>query len=296
MITVADLVAYRRRHEKLVERVVSTKLPTALRRLRGRRLPLAGGQQAPRGPGQGRCRRRVRRARPRPLRVPDRRRVPLAALRLRRAARVGAGHDRARGLRRAALPLPGGAGHRPAQQAPGLQAPGGGPGHRRRQPAPGPARGPARLRDRRPDPRRPGAARASGSSPTTPRRSPAWPATACRSPTRSPSSTLPTPTTRRYLRAKREKLGHTLHHQGLALDEEMLEREHEQDRQPPRWPAERRVALCVARFYAELADKLEEGARAALDEAGVTTVESCSGARRLRAAAGGQVRRRVRAL
>jgi len=29
MITVADLVAYRRRHEKLVERVVSTKLPTA---------------------------------------------------------------------------------------------------------------------------------------------------------------------------------------------------------------------------------------------------------------------------
>jgi 3,4-dihydroxy 2-butanone 4-phosphate synthase / GTP cyclohydrolase II len=29
MITVADLVAYRRRHEKLVERVVSTRLPTA---------------------------------------------------------------------------------------------------------------------------------------------------------------------------------------------------------------------------------------------------------------------------
>jgi hypothetical protein len=25
-------------------------------------------------------------------------------------------------------------------------------------------------------------------------------------------------------------MGHTLHHQGLALDEEMLEREHEQDR------------------------------------------------------------------
>jgi 3,4-dihydroxy 2-butanone 4-phosphate synthase/GTP cyclohydrolase II len=33
-----------------------------------------------------------------------------------------------------------------------------------------------------------------------------------------------------YLRAKAEKLGHTLHHQGLALDEEMLEHEHEQDR------------------------------------------------------------------
>ncbi|HEY6398014.1 MAG TPA: GTP cyclohydrolase II, partial [Solirubrobacteraceae bacterium] len=33
-----------------------------------------------------------------------------------------------------------------------------------------------------------------------------------------------------YLRAKREKLGHTLHHQGLALDEEMLHEEQEQDR------------------------------------------------------------------
>ncbi|HEY2441234.1 MAG TPA: bifunctional 3,4-dihydroxy-2-butanone-4-phosphate synthase/GTP cyclohydrolase II [Solirubrobacteraceae bacterium] len=33
-----------------------------------------------------------------------------------------------------------------------------------------------------------------------------------------------------YLRAKAERLGHMLHHQGLALDEEMLESEHEQDR------------------------------------------------------------------
>ena len=32
--------------------------------------------------------------------------------------------------------------------------------------------------------------------------------------------------------------------------------------------AERRVALCVARFYEELADKLEAGARAALADAG----------------------------
>jgi 6,7-dimethyl-8-ribityllumazine synthase len=39
---------------------------------------------------------------------------------------------------------------------------------------------------------------------------------------------------------------------------------------------DRRVALCVARFYTELADKLEEGARAALDEAGATTVETFS--------------------
>jgi 6,7-dimethyl-8-ribityllumazine synthase len=37
--------------------------------------------------------------------------------------------------------------------------------------------------------------------------------------------------------------------------------------------ADRHVALCVARFYAELADRLEEGARAALSEAGIETVE-----------------------
>ncbi|MGI8864843.1 MAG: bifunctional 3,4-dihydroxy-2-butanone-4-phosphate synthase/GTP cyclohydrolase II [Solirubrobacteraceae bacterium] len=33
-----------------------------------------------------------------------------------------------------------------------------------------------------------------------------------------------------YLRAKRERMGHTLHHQGLALDEEMLHEEQEHDR------------------------------------------------------------------
>jgi 6,7-dimethyl-8-ribityllumazine synthase len=38
--------------------------------------------------------------------------------------------------------------------------------------------------------------------------------------------------------------------------------------------AERRIALCVARFYSELADKLEQGARAALQEAGITNIDS----------------------
>jgi 3,4-dihydroxy 2-butanone 4-phosphate synthase / GTP cyclohydrolase II len=33
----------------------------------------------------------------------------------------------------------------------------------------------------------------------------------------------------RYLQAKREKMGHTLHHQGLALDEEMIHDEEERD-------------------------------------------------------------------
>ncbi len=40
----------------------------------------------------------------------------------------------------------------------------------------------------------------------------------------------PNPHNEAYLRAKAERLGHMLHHQGLALDEEMLESEHRQDR------------------------------------------------------------------
>ena len=38
------------------------------------------------------------------------------------------------------------------------------------------------------------------------------------------------PHNERYLQAKRDKLGHTLHHQGLPLDEQMVHAEHEQDR------------------------------------------------------------------
>jgi 6,7-dimethyl-8-ribityllumazine synthase len=38
-------------------------------------------------------------------------------------------------------------------------------------------------------------------------------------------------------------------------------------------PEERRAALCIARFYDELADKLEVGARAALDDAGIAEVD-----------------------
>lgn len=35
-----------------------------------------------------------------------------------------------------------------------------------------------------------------------------------------------------------------------------------------------RVALCVARFYGDLADRLEEGARDALAEAGITEIDT----------------------
>src|SRR5579884_2193795 len=40
-----------------------------------------------------------------------------------------------------------------------------------------------------------------------------------------------------------------------------------------RMTAETRVALCVARFYEELADRLEQGARAALSAAGIEGVD-----------------------
>jgi 3,4-dihydroxy 2-butanone 4-phosphate synthase/GTP cyclohydrolase II len=46
-----------------------------------------------------------------------------------------------------------------------------------------------------------------------------------------PIEPVPNPHNEAYLRAKREKLGHTLHHQGLALDEEMIQSEHERDRE-----------------------------------------------------------------
>jgi 3,4-dihydroxy 2-butanone 4-phosphate synthase/GTP cyclohydrolase II len=44
---------------------------------------------------------------------------------------------------------------------------------------------------------------------------------------------------RAYLRAKRDRLGHLLHHQGLALDEEMIHEERVQDRARERGRAER---------------------------------------------------------
>ena len=60
MITVADLIAYRRRTEKLVERVVVGPAADRVRRVHRRRLPLDARRQAPRRAGQGRRRRRAR--------------------------------------------------------------------------------------------------------------------------------------------------------------------------------------------------------------------------------------------
>jgi 3,4-dihydroxy 2-butanone 4-phosphate synthase/GTP cyclohydrolase II len=44
-----------------------------------------------------------------------------------------------------------------------------------------------------------------------------------------PIEHVPNPHNEAYLRAKKERMGHTLHHQGLALDEEMIREEHRRD-------------------------------------------------------------------
>src|SRR5688500_13139307 len=44
----------------------------------------------------------------------------------------------------------------------------------------------------------------------------------------------PNPHNEKYLKAKRERLGHTIHHQALALDEEMVQEEHRRDREQGR--------------------------------------------------------------
>jgi 3,4-dihydroxy 2-butanone 4-phosphate synthase/GTP cyclohydrolase II len=44
-----------------------------------------------------------------------------------------------------------------------------------------------------------------------------------------PIESVPNAHNEAYLRAKREKMGHLLHHQGLALDEEMIHDEVERD-------------------------------------------------------------------
>jgi 3,4-dihydroxy 2-butanone 4-phosphate synthase/GTP cyclohydrolase II len=51
-----------------------------------------------------------------------------------------------------------------------------------------------------------------------------------------PIQSVPNPHNTEYLNAKREKLGHVLHHQGLPLDEELLHAEHQQDATEPGAP------------------------------------------------------------
>ena len=84
MITIADLIQYRMRTERLVKRAATAALPTEHGAFRIYRLREPARQPDARRAGARRDRRRQGRARARALEVPDRRRVPFGALRLRR--------------------------------------------------------------------------------------------------------------------------------------------------------------------------------------------------------------------
>ena len=46
-----------------------------------------------------------------------------------------------------------------------------------------------------------------------------------------PIQATPNPHNQSYLDAKRDKMGHVLHHQGLPLDDEMIAEEHRRDKE-----------------------------------------------------------------
>ena len=77
----------------------------------------------------------------------------------------------------------------------------------------------------------------------------------------------PNPHNEEYLRAKRDRMGHSIHHQALALDEEMLHAEARA--RPGAGPvSDQRFAVAVGRFYEDLAARLVQGAERAFAEAG----------------------------
>jgi 3,4-dihydroxy 2-butanone 4-phosphate synthase/GTP cyclohydrolase II len=57
-----------------------------------------------------------------------------------------------------------------------------------------------------------------------------------------PIESIPNVHNERYLRTKRERLGHTIHHQGLPLDEQMIRSEQEHDRRGDGGPPARETA------------------------------------------------------
>ena len=73
LVSIADLIAYRRRHEKLVRREAEVSLPTRVRSVPPGGLQHASSTSRPPGARQGRRRARRDRAGARALRVPDRR-------------------------------------------------------------------------------------------------------------------------------------------------------------------------------------------------------------------------------
>ena len=229
MITVADLIAYRRRHEKLVERVVATKLPTAFGEFSAvgyrslvddkHHVAMVKGERLGRGGRAG----------ARPLRVPHRRRLPLASLRLRRAARRGAGDDRGGGRRACSSTSPrrdAGIGLLNKLRAYRLQEDGldtvdanlklGLPADLRDYGIGAQILvdlGLTSIRILTNNPKKIHGLEGYGLSVAE----------------QVPIHAVPNPHNESYLNAKRDKMGHILHHQGLPLDEELLHEEHRRD-------------------------------------------------------------------
>ena len=99
-----------------------------------------------------------------------------------------------------------------------------------------------------------------------------------------------------YLRTKAQRMGHTLHHQGLNLDEEMLQgraRAGPTPRSRQRAVSELASRSPSARFYEELAERLADGRAARRSPRPASDVEVFEVPGRLRAAAGRELRRRA---
>ena len=90
MITIADLIQYRMRTEALVRRVASAALPTDHGEFRVIAFESVIDRETHVALVKGEIGDGEQRARPRAFALPDRRRLPLRALRLRPAARSGA--------------------------------------------------------------------------------------------------------------------------------------------------------------------------------------------------------------
>ena len=134
---------------------------------------------------------------------------------------------------------------------------------------------PARLRRRRADPRRPGRAQDAPAHEQPEQDRAGLEGYGLAIVERVPLVDAPNPHNESYLRAKRDRMGHSIHHQALALDEELVHAEHERDRELGRdVPGEldvsdARYAIAVGRFYEDLAQRLVAGAQRAFAAAGV---------------------------
>ena len=156
IISIEELIRYRRVREKLVYRMAEAELPTKY----GTGTIIAYGvkyeSQEPLVLRDGRPDEVGRAAGAAALVLLHRRPARLAPLRLRRPAAHGPRHDQPRRRRRAGLPAAGRPRHRPGREDQGLRPAGPGARHGRGQPRAGLQGRPPRLRRRHPDAQGPG--------------------------------------------------------------------------------------------------------------------------------------------